>query len=93
MTPLAILLEVADSNSLTADAFARALNAAKVRHLKPNGKPVKVADGGGLVLYIPPSGAKTWRYRFRLGEKEQTLTIGGFPEVSLDTARRAHRAC
>jgi hypothetical protein len=40
MTPLAILLEVAESNSLTADAFARALNAAKVKNLKPNGKPV-----------------------------------------------------
>lgn len=92
MTPLAILLSVAESQTLSADAFARALNAAKVKNSKPNGKPVKLPDGGGLVLYVPPSGAKTWRYRFRLADKEQTLTIGGYPEVSLEVARKAHRA-
>jgi len=42
MTPLAILLTVADSNNLTADAFARALNAPKVKNSKPNGKAVKL---------------------------------------------------
>lgn len=77
MTPLSILLSVADSNNLTADAFARALNAAKVKNSKPSRKPLKITDGGGLALYVPPSGAKTWRYRFRLADKEQTLTIGG----------------
>lgn len=92
MTSLAILLSVVDSNNLTADAFARALNAARVKNSKPNGKPLKITDGGGLALYIPPSGAKTWRYRFRLADKEQTLTIGGYPEVSLEVARKAHRA-
>jgi integrase len=92
MTPLTILLSIADSNTLTADAFARALNAAKVKNSKPNGKPLKIPDGGGLALYVPPTGAKTWRYRFRLGSKEQTLTIGGYPEVSLEFARKAHRA-
>lgn len=92
MTPLAILLGLAEQSALTADAFARSLNAAKVKNSKPNGKPQKHPDGGGLALYVPPTGAKTWRYRFRLGGKEQTLTIGGYPEVSLDAARRAHRA-
>lgn len=91
-TPISILLKLADNNGLTVDAFARALNAAKVKNSKPHGKPEKIADGGGLALYIPPTGAKTWRYRFRLAGKEQTLTLGGYPEISLEFARKAHRA-
>lgn len=91
-TPISILLRLADNNALTVDAFARVLNAAKVKNSRPRDKPLKIADGGGLALYIPPTGAKTWRYRFRLAGKEQTLTLGGYPEVSLEYARMAHRA-
>lgn len=91
-TPISILLRLADNNGLTVDAFSRVLNAAKVKNSKPHDKPEKIADGGGLALYIPTTGAKTWRYRFRLAGKEQTLTLGGYPEVSLEYARKAHRA-
>lgn len=92
LTPLAVLLNMAEESRLTSDDFTRALSAAKVRSVKPGASPVKLADGGGLTLYIPPSGAKVWRYRFRLAGKEQTLTIGAFPDVSLEHARIAHRA-
>ena len=92
MTPISILLKLADENALTSDAFARALSAVKVRGAKAGATAAKIADGGGLALYVPPSGAKTWRYRFRLDGKEQTLTLGGYPEVSLEHARQAHRA-
>ncbi len=91
-TPISILLSLAADNNLTADAFSRALSAAKVKNCKPTEAPAKFADGGGLVLYVPPSGAKTWRYRYRLVGKEQTLTLGGYPEISLESARNAHRA-
>ncbi|MDO6387971.1 DUF4102 domain-containing protein [Uliginosibacterium sp. 31-12] len=89
---LSILLSLASAQSLSADATARQLNAAKVRNAKASAKPIKLVDGGGMYLFISPSGSKTWRYRYRLGEKEQTLTIGGYPEVSLESARQAHRA-
>jgi integrase len=87
-----ILLSLASAQSLAADAFARQLNAVKVRNAKPGDKPTKLVDGGGLFLFVSPAGSKTWRYRYRFGDKEQTLTIGGFPEVSLECARQAHRA-
>lgn len=91
-TPLAILLELSEENRLTSDDFTRALNAAKVRATKPGTAPTKFADGGGLTLYVPPTGAKVWRYRYRLGGKEQILTVGAYPDVSLEHARVAHRA-
>lgn len=89
---LSILLSLASTQSLSADSFARQLNAAKVRNAKHSAKASKLVDGGGLYLFISPAGSKTWRYRYRLGEKEQTLTIGTFPEVSLENARQVHRA-
>lgn len=54
----------------------------------PGDRPRKLFDGSGLYLDLMPSGAKTWRmkYRDQLG-KAQTLTFGRFPEVSLGLAR------
>src|SRR5215472_13778016 len=54
--------------------------------------PRKLPDGGGLYLYVAPSGAKTWRYDFRFLGRRQTLTIGPYPEVSLKKARKRHQA-
>ena len=89
MTTLQALIDLAEQHKLTTDAFARSLSAVKVRSLKTSGQH---ADGGGLVLHVAESGAKSWRYRFRLQDKGQTLTLGNFPEVSLEHARIAHRA-
>ena len=91
--PLLVFLhETARAHQLTSDEFTRVLSAVRVRSAKVAARPIKLADGGGLTLYIPPSGAKSWRYRYRLSGKEQTLTIGTYPEVSLEHARIAHRA-
>lgn len=87
-----ILLAIAEQNGLSSDGVPRQLSAVKVRHAKPGIAPVQLADGGGLLLYVAPSGAKSWRYRYRLGLKQQILTIGSFPEISLEEARVAHRA-
>ena len=92
LSPLAVLLELAATNRLDSDDFTRALSDAKVRAAKPGTAPIKLADGGGLTLYVPPTGAKVWRYRFRLAGKEQTATLGAFPATSLANARIAHRA-
>jgi hypothetical protein len=91
-TPIFALLELASREKLTSDSFSRLLSAAKVKNTKPGIKPVKLADGGWLSLYVAVAGTKAWRYSFRLGGKEQTLTLGNFPEVSLNHARQAHRA-
>src|SRR3546814_542610 len=63
------------------------LTDAKIRTSKPAPKPVKMSDGGGLHLEVRPSGAKLWRYRYRIADKENVFAIGEYPEVSLAEAR------
>ena len=54
----------------------------KCRTAKPKDAPYKLPDGKGLYLEVRPSGAKLWRYRFKLvsdGErKESTFAIGEY---------------
>jgi integrase len=59
------------------------------RRAKPAVKPYKMTDGGGLHLFVTPSGGKHWRYRYEFGGKENLLTIGPFPSVSITAARTA----
>lgn len=59
----------------------------KIRQAKPAGKPYKLPDGGGLHLYVTPAGSKLWRYRYEFAEREKTLSIGTYPDVSLAEAR------
>lgn len=66
------------------------LTDARIRTTKPGGKPLKLADGGGLFLEVRPSGKKLWRYRYRIADKENLFAIGEYPEVSLAAARVEH---
>ena len=58
-----------------------------VRAAAPRNKAYKVADSGGLSLHVSVKGHKTWRFKFRVGGKEQLLTFGAYPDVSLAEAR------
>ncbi|MET3929839.1 integrase [Lysobacter sp. OAE881] len=44
-------------------------------------------DGRGLYLEVAPTGARRWRMKYRHGGKENRLTFGAFPDVSLADAR------
>lgn len=70
------------------------LTAVKVKSAKHSGGngPEKLNDGGGLYLALLPSGVKSWRYKYRLNDKEQLYTIGPYPEISLEDARKRHQA-
>lgn len=59
-----------------------------VRKAKPEGKPFKLSDGGGLHLLVQPNGAKLWRLKYRFGGKEKLLSFGPYPTTSLADARR-----
>jgi integrase len=59
----------------------------RIRKEKPRDKPFKIADGGGLFLYVSPSGGKLWRFRYTFGGKEKLLSIGPYPDISLLDAR------
>ena len=54
----------------------------RVQNAKPRAKPYRLADGDGLYLYVPPSGALAWQFRYRLGDKPQTATIGRLDRVT-----------
>lgn len=65
------------------------LSDTRIRAAKPNTKPYKLSDGGGLYLEVRPTGARLWRYRYRIGGKENLFAIGAYPEVPLAEARDA----
>jgi integrase len=74
------------------DAIARSLSDSTVRNAKPKPKPYKLTDGGGLFLMVQPTGAKLWRYKYRLSGKEGLYSLGAYPDVTLSAARDLHRA-
>ena len=64
-----------------------------VRAIKPLAKPQKVADGGGLYLFVTPNGTKSWRLAYRYNGKQKSLSLGVYPVVTLGEARnRRERA-
>lgn len=64
------------------------LSAIKIDKAKPQGKEVKLYDGGGLFLLITPSGGKLWNLKYRYAGKEKKLALGAYPMVSLEAARQ-----
>jgi len=52
-----------------------------VSRAKPKQKPYRLADGGGLYLWVPLSGLKVWQFRYRHGGKPQTATLGKFSDA------------
>jgi len=63
------------------------LNNTQVKHAKPRDRQYRLSDGNGLNILITPKGKKTWIYRYRYNDKENTATLGHFPKVSLLEAR------
>ena len=51
-------------------------------------KPGKYPDGNGLFLQVFPSGAKCWQQRYMINGRTRTPGLGGFPIVSLKSARK-----
>jgi integrase len=69
-----------------------ALTIKEVENAKPQDKPYKLTDGGGLCLLVSPSGAKLWRWRYRFAGREKMMALGEFPLVALKEARELHFA-
>ncbi len=70
------------------------LSDAACRNAKPKNASYKLADGGGLFLLVTastesnPKGSKLWRYRYRIGDKENVYAIGAYPGIGLERARK-----
>jgi integrase len=61
-----------------------------VRGLQPAEKRYLKCDGRGLFLAVNPQGAKSWLVKYKLHRKEQRLSLGRYPDVSLKSARALH---
>lgn len=61
-----------------------------VEAAKPKDKGYKLADSGGLYLYVTAAGSKSWRANFTSDGKQGTRTYGRWPEMNLPAARKAH---
>jgi integrase len=64
------------------------LSETKVRTAKAKAKAFKLFDGGGLFLFITPSGGKLWRLKYSFEGKSKLLALGAYPETSLADARQ-----
>ncbi len=60
----------------------------KLRALKPGHGTTKISDGGGLHIFVPPSGSKLWRMSYRFAGRQKLLSFGRYPETSLAAARK-----
>lgn len=63
----------------------------EVINLKPQEKVYTAKDktNNGLFLEIRPTGRKTWAYRYTFNGKQEKLTLGRYPDLSLKDARQA----
>ncbi len=68
------------------------LSDAKIRNLKTKSKPYKVGDFDGLFVLVKASGAKSWRFKYRIDGKEKLIVFGDYPAVSLSKARELRDA-
>ena len=59
---------------------------------KPDAKPYRLYDSGGLYLEIAPSGGRWWRFKYRYGGKHKLLSLGVYPAVTLAKARSKRNA-
>ena len=64
------------------------LNNTQCKNFKPEDKPYKKADGGGMYLEVMPNGSKYWRMKYRFADKEKRLALGVYPQVTLAEARK-----
>lgn len=60
------------------------LNAVMIKKLEKAGL---YSDGGGLLLRIKNSGAKSWVFRFNIDKKRYHMGLGSITTVSLSEAR------
>ncbi|MFQ6006876.1 MAG: Arm DNA-binding domain-containing protein, partial [Woeseia sp.] len=66
------------------------LNKLSQKHIdnaRPADKPFNLADGGGLILQVQPSGGLWWRLRYRFAGKQMMLSLGTYPDTTLKMAR------
>lgn len=70
------------------------LSDTRIRNAKPKDAPYKLTDAKGLYLEVRPTGAKLWRYRYRIAGRENVYALGEYvkaPEVETPEQATARR--
>ncbi len=62
----------------------------EIKRAKATEKAYSMGDGGGLYLWVKPTGGKLWRWSYRFEGKEKLMSFGNYPDVSLALARDRH---
>jgi integrase len=68
------------------------LTPAAVKAAQPQTRAYKLCDAKGLHLFIAPTGLRAWRLKYRRAGREQVVTLGHYPFMSLPAARAARDA-
>jgi Arm DNA-binding domain len=64
-----------------------ALSGTNVRRVRAKDKDYTLSDTDGLALFVSATGSKYWYFRFCWGGKQQRISLGTYPEISLKDAR------
>jgi len=59
----------------------------KIKEARATGLSYRLYDGRGLYLQVSPKGGKWWRLKYRYKNKENRISLGIYPDVSLKMAR------
>jgi integrase len=62
----------------------------EIKRAKAAERAYSMGDGGGLYLWVKPTGGKLWRWSYRFEGKEKLMSFGKYPDVSLALARDRH---
>ncbi len=62
----------------------------EIKRAKTTERAYSMGDGGGLYLWVKPTGGKLWRWSYRFEGKEKLMSFGKYPDVSLALARDRH---
>lgn len=64
------------------------LNNNSIKNLQPKETRYIVNDDRGLYLEVMPNGKKAWRFRYSYKGKQNRMSLGLYPEISLSDARK-----
>jgi integrase len=66
------------------------LNDAQIKNAKPKEKEYSLANGGGLMLRVKPSGSKLWIFNYSrpYTKKRANIGLGVYPDVTLAAAKK-----
>jgi len=65
------------------------LSNAALQRVRVKPRAYKIWDTSGLHLFVAPSGLRAWRVRIRADRREAVISLGQWPNTTLDQAREA----